>query len=61
MTNEVRKKKSNQATILGVFTSLLIALEVMDWDNLDWGLPSTYFKLLSLSLPAIGGYLSQVK
>lgn len=46
------------ATILGIATSIATALSVVDLDALNYHLVSTYFKLLVLALPAIGGYMS---
>ena len=52
---------NNKATLLGVATSVVMALAILDWDNLDFSLPSTYFKILVLALPAIGGTISTIK
>jgi len=51
----------NKSTILGILTSIVMATAVLDWDALDYTLPSTYFKILTLTLPAIGGTLSTIK
>lgn len=51
----------HKSTILGVLTSLVMATAVLDWDTLDFTLPSTYFKILVLALPAIGGTISTIK
>ena len=51
----------NKATILGILTSVVMATAVLDWDSLDWHLPSTYFKILVLALPALGGTVSTIK
>lgn len=48
------------ATIFGIATSICTALAVVDLDALDFSLPSTYFKLIILLLPAIGGYMSTI-
>ena len=61
MTEIQRKQKNKQATILGVFTSLITALAVVDWDHLNWSLPSTYFTILVIALPTLNGYVSQIK
>lgn len=61
MTDVVRKKKSNQASLLGILTSIVIALQVVDVDKLNWHLPSTYILLGTILLPAIGGAASQIK
>lgn len=51
---------SSLATIFGIATSICTALAVVDLDKLDYSLPSTYFKLLVLALPAVGGYMSTI-
>lgn len=51
----------HKSTILGVMTSVVMATAVLDWDALDFHLPSTYFKILTLALPAIGGTVSTIK
>ena len=52
---------NNKATLLGILTSVVMATAVLDWDTLDWNLPSTYFKVLVLALPALGGTVSTIK
>ena len=52
---------NNKATLLGILTSVVMATAVLDWDTLDWHLPSTYFKVLVLALPALGGTVSTIK
>lgn len=51
----------NKATWLGIITSVVMATAVLDWDTLDFTLPSTYFKILVLALPALGGTVSTIK
>jgi len=51
----------NKATLFGIITSVVMATAVLDWDSLDFHLPSTYFKILVLALPAIGGTVSTIK
>ena len=48
------------ATMFGIATSICTALAVVDLDKLDYHLQSTYFKLLVLCLPAVGGYMSSI-
>jgi len=57
----MKLNNSNKSTILGVLTSIVMATAVLDWDALDYSLPSTYFKILTLALPAIGGTMSEIK
>ncbi len=52
---------NHAATILGWLTSAVMATAVIDWDSLDYHRPSTYFKILALALPAIGGSVSTIK
>ncbi len=57
-------KKANRgrmATILGVLTSLVTALALVDFDSLDYTSINTWIKILILALPAIGGTVSEVK
>tara|TARA_R110000868_G_scaffold349147_1_gene610451 strand:- start:380 stop:571 length:192 start_codon:yes stop_codon:yes gene_type:complete len=51
---------SSLATIFGIATSICTALAVVDLDTLNFSLVSTYFKLIILTLPAIGGYMSTI-
>lgn len=51
----------NKATLLGILTSVVMATAVLDWDTLNFHLPSTYFKILVLALPALGGTVSTIK
>ena len=55
------KNRSGIATVLGLLTSLYSSLVLVDLDTLNYSLPSTYMKLLGLILPAIGGFVSEVK
>lgn len=52
---------NNKATLLGILTSVILAVSVLDWDSLDFTLPSTYIKILAIVLPAIGGSISTIK
>ena len=52
--------KANQATLLGVLTSVATALTLVDLDKLDYSLPSTWVKLFVVIMPAIGGSLSSI-
>ena len=57
-------KKSHRqklATVLGVATSLVSALVLIDFDTIDWSSVNDWLKILVAALPAIGGYLSEVK
>ena len=46
------------ATIFGIATSLCTAYAVLDFDALDFSMAKTWFKLVVVGLPAIGGYMS---
>lgn len=61
MTEQIKKQKNKQSTILGMLTTLVMALAVIDWDNLNWNLPSTYFTILVIALPTLNGYVSTIK
>nr|WP_298655724.1 hypothetical protein [uncultured Flavobacterium sp.] len=57
-------KKSHRqklATVLGVATSLVSALVLIDFDTIDWSSVNDWLKILVAALPAIGGYVSEVK
>lgn len=56
-----KRTRNRLATVLGFATSLLTAGALIDFDTLDWGSVNTYIKLGVTLLPAIGGYLSEVK
>lgn len=53
--------KNTTATILGFVTTLVTAVEFIDFDTLNWSSINTYVKLGIVLLPAIGGYVSEVK
>lgn len=56
-------KKLNRnflATIGGLLTSLGVA-SVIDWDNFDFSNPAHLCKLGVVVLPALGGWLSELK
>lgn len=57
----MKMSNDNKATWLGIITSVVMATAVLDWDTLDFTLPSTYFKILVLALPALGGTVSTIK
>lgn len=55
-----KTQRQSLATIMGIMTSLVLALEFIDFDTLDWSSVNTYVKLLAVCLPAVGGKLSEV-
>ncbi len=57
------KKKSRdvKATIMGIMTSICTAWAALDLDNMDFHNPKLYFKLLIIAMPAVGGFLSEIK
>lgn len=58
----MKNKKSNIATIGGYFTAIYNALFVLDIDNMDYHLPSTYLKLIgAIVLPIVSGHATQIK
>lgn len=56
-----KRTRNRLATVLGFSTSLVTALEFIDFDTLDYSSFNTYVKLLVVLLPAIGGWVSEVK
>lgn len=61
MSEETRKKKSKQATILGFASALVVALAMIDWATYGYPVMAPVLKSLAVSLPAIGGLTSQIK
>ena len=58
----MKNKKSSIATLGGYFTAIYNALFVLDIDNLDYHLPSTYLKIIgAIVLPIISGHATQLK
>ena len=55
------KTRNYLATLLGIATSVCTAWAVVDFDALDFHNVKTYFKLIVIGLPAVGGYLSVIK
>lgn len=54
--------KSSKSTIAGYIVAVFNAVVILDVDNLDFILPSTYFKLFgAIVLPIIGGHATQIK
>lgn len=54
--------KNRKATILGYFAAIFNAAMVIDWDNLDWSLVSTWVKVLGALLgPILMGHTSELK
>ena len=57
------KKKQNSliATIVGLLTSVATAIVVIDFTTFDFKHPNDLMKLFVIAMPAIGGYMSQLK
>lgn len=57
------KKKQNSliATIVGLLTSVATAIVVIDFTTFDFKNPNDIMKLFVIAMPAIGGYMSQLK
>lgn len=53
--------RSNLATILGIGTTLLMSVTVIDFDNMNWHSINAWRDLLIICLPAIGGVTSEIK
>jgi type III secretory pathway component EscS len=56
-----KRKKDFAATILGLITSLVMALTLIDFNTIDFSNPNDIIKLLVVLLPAIGGKVSTIK
>jgi len=58
----MKKSARNQtATILGIATSLVMALVLIDFDTINWSSVNDWLKILVVALPALGGYGSEIK
>ena len=53
--------RSKLATLLGVLTTLTSALVLIDFDAFRITSVNDWIKLLVVLLPAIGGYVSEIK
>ena len=54
--------KNTKATIVGYIAALMNAAVVIDWDNLDWSLISTWVKVIvGLGLPIVSGHMTEIK
>lgn len=49
------------ATVLGLLTSIATAMAVIDFDTFDFNKKGDLIKLFVVVMPAIGGYVSQIK
>lgn len=56
-----QKQRSRTATLLGVATSLVTALVLIDFDTIKWTSVNDWLKILVAALPALGGAVSEVK
>lgn len=55
------KRRDIGATFLGIMTSLCTAWAALDLETMDFHNPRIYFKLVIIGMPAVGGFLSQLK
>lgn len=55
------KRRDYAATVMGVLTSLVTALTLIDFNTINLKNPNDIVKLLVVCLPAIGGHVSQIK
>jgi len=54
--------KNSKATIAGYLTAVYNAIMVIDIDNLNFNLPSTYFKLFgAIIMPIVAGHITETK
>lgn len=56
-----KKKNSLIATIVGLLTSVATAIVVIDFNTFNFKNPNDLMKLFVIAMPAIGGYISQLK
>ena len=56
-----QQQRSRTATLLGIVTSLVTALVLIDFDEINWTSVNDWLKILVVALPAIGGSVSEVK
>ena len=56
-----KKKNSLIATIVGLLTSVATAIVVIDFNAFNFKNPNDIMKLFVIAMPAIGGYMSQLK
>ena len=56
-----KKKNSLIATIVGLLTSVATAIVVIDFNTFSFQNPNDLMKLFVIAMPAIGGYISQLK
>lgn len=56
-----QKQRSKTATLLGIATSLVTALVLIDFDQIDWTSVNDWLKILVAALPTLGGAVSEVK
>ena len=56
-----KKRKDLAATGLGIMTSLVMALALIDFDTIDFSKLNDIIKILVILLPAIGGKVSTIK
>jgi hypothetical protein len=53
--------RSTSATILGAMTTIILAVEFVDFDNFNVSSVNAWVKLVSLLLPTVGGLMSEIK
>ena len=54
--------RNSKATLAGYITAMFNAIVMIDVDNLDFTLPSTYLKLFgAIVMPIIGGHMTEIK
>ena len=62
MKNKIKKNiHSYVATLLGLLTSIATAMVVIDFETFDFKKLNDLMKLFVITMPAIGGYVSQIK
>ena len=56
-----KKKNSLIATILGLLTTVATAIAIIDFNTFNFKNTNDIMKLFVIAMPAIGGYMSQLK
>lgn len=56
-----KRTRNRLATWLGFLTTLLSAAVLIDWDRMDWSSINAWLKIFVALIPAVGGYLSEIK
>lgn len=56
-----KRRRDYTATGFGIATSLVTALALIDFDNINWTSANDWVKLLVVCIPAIQGHVTTMK